>query len=89
MVLTIPAPTLPYSGLHLSLYLLLSSFHPRVLIHRAVVVWEQKVRWFIFFHPTPSRTNTTIPSWPCSALRRREVADFPEVSESVDARTST
>ena len=41
---------------------------------------------FIFFHPRPSRTKTVF-SWPGSALRHREVANRPEVAESLDART--
>ena len=45
------------------------------------------MRWFIFFHPRPSRTKSTLPSRPGSALRHREVADCPEVADSVDART--
>jgi len=35
----------------------------------------------------PSRTNPTLPSLRSSALRHREVADCPEVVDSVDART--
>jgi len=35
----------------------------------------------------PSRTNSTLPGRPGSALRHREVADCPEVSDIVDART--
>jgi len=45
------------------------------------------VRWFIFFHPRPSRTNCTLPSRPGSTLRHCEVADSPAVADSVDART--
>jgi len=47
------------------------------------------VRWFKFFHPRPSRTNSqaTLPSWPGSALRHREVTECPEAADSVNART--
>ena len=44
------------------------------------------MRWFIFPHPRPSRTNHTLPSQPGSALRLREVADCPEVVDSVNSR---
>ena len=44
------------------------------------------MRWFIFFHPRPSMTNFPFPSRPGSALRHCEVADYPEVADSVDAR---
>ena len=43
------------------------------------------MRWFIFFHPRPSRTNSTLPSRPGSAPRHREAADCHEVAGSVDA----
>jgi len=42
-----------------------------------------------FFYSRPSRTNTTVPSQPGSALRHREVVDCPEVADSVDASTCT
>jgi len=35
----------------------------------------------------PPRTNFALPSRPGSALRHREVADCPEVADSVDSRT--
>jgi len=44
------------------------------------------VRWFLSFHPRLSRTNFPLPSRPGSALRHLEVADCPEVADSVDAR---
>jgi len=44
------------------------------------------VRWFLFFHPRPSRTHFPLPSRPGSVLRHGEVADCPEVADSVDAR---
>ena len=43
--------------------------------------------WFILFHPRPYWTTSTLPNRPGSALRHREVADYPEVADSVDART--
>ena len=62
--------------------------------HRAVVVWEYLNRCAgFFFHPRPSRTNTTksvtLPSQPGSVLKQLEVAECPEVADSVtvDART--
>jgi len=39
------------------------------LSHWAVVVWELYVRWFNFFYPKPSRTNSNLLSLPNSALR--------------------
>ena len=44
------------------------------------------MRWFIFFHPRPS---SILPSGPGSALRHREVADCPEVADSVDVDART
>ena len=44
------------------------------------------MRWVLFFCPRPSRTNSTLPTRPVSALRNRKVAHRPEVADSVHTR---
>jgi len=44
-------------------------------------------RYAVFPTPRPSRTNSTFPSRPGSALRHREVADCPGAADATDSKT--
>jgi len=91
------SPSMPQGGLHLLLLLLLCWLLPRVLSHRAVVVWEWYVRWFICYmwghlwHTSCEDIYDTLhspqPAQPNSALKHWDVVEYSEEADFVHVRT--